>query len=285
MAEALLIENAFWRSPATEMLKHSLQANAGKRGLRLQVRTNADFLDRDAFLGLPPAALFWDKDIRLACQLEQAGVRCYNSARAIALCDDKTLTWLHLKGSGVPMPETLLCPLTFPAVGYPWVDFVEQAGQRLGWPMVIKEGCGSFGQQVYLVNDAEEAQAILRRCVGSSLLMQRFIEESAGRDLRIYVVGGKVVGAMERSNARDFRANVTAGGQARPHLPTKQEEALALAACRALKLDFAGVDLLFGRDGPLLCEVNSNAHFKALSELCGCNPADAIIAHLLEELP
>ncbi len=285
MAEALLIENAFWHSPATEMLKQSLLDSARRQGLHLAVRTNADFLSEDDFLDLPPAALFWDKDVRLAHQLEQAGVRCYNSARAIALCDDKTLTWLHLKDRDIPMPQTLLCPLTFPAVGYPTADFVAAAGQSLGWPLVIKEGCGSFGQQVYLAHNTEEAQAILKRCAGAPLLMQRFIAESAGRDVRIYVVGDQVVGAMERYNAAgDFRANVTTGGQARRHLPTKAEEALALAACHALQLDFAGVDLLFGQDSPLLCEVNSNAHFKALSELCGCNPADAIIAHLMEGL-
>ncbi len=286
MAEALFIENAFWHSPATDMLKRSLLDSARRQGLQLTVRTNADFLGEDAFQSQPSAALFWDKDIRLAGQLEQAGVRCYNSARAIELCDDKTLTWLHLKDTGVAMPQTLLCPLTFPVVGYPTADFVVEAGRSLGWPMVIKEGCGSFGQQVYLARNIEEAQAILKRCAGSPLLMQRFIAESAGRDVRIYVVGDQVVGAMERYNAAgDFRANVTAGGQARRHQPSKEEEALALAACQALQLDFAGVDLLFGQDGPLLCEVNSNAHFKALSELCGCNPADAIIAHLLEDLP
>ncbi len=117
------------------------------------------------------------------------------------------------------------------------------------------------------------------------MLFQRFIKESAGRDLRLYVVGGRVVAAMERVNhSGDFRANIAGGGSARPHKVSAQEEELALLACRHLGLDFGGIDLLQSKDGPVLCEVNSNAHFQALRELSGVDPADHILSLIKESL-
>lgn len=284
MKEALFIENAFFQSAGTRSLRERLQRAAGAQGLRLIVKTNADFLGEGAFRRLPQAALFWDKDLLLARQLEDAGLRLFNTSRAIGLCDDKTLSYLHLKDSGIPMPDTLLCPLTYPLVGFTSTDFLEHVAARLGLPFVIKEGMGSFGQQVYLARSLDEARRILADAK-SPLLFQRFVQESAGRDLRIYVVGGQVVAAMQRVNrSGDFRANVNHGGEALPHQPSAEEERLAIWACRALGLDFGGVDLLLSRDGPLLCEVNSNAHFHALEEVSGASPADAIATLIAKEI-
>ena len=80
----------------------------------------------------------------------------------------------------------------------------------------------------------------------------------------------------------DFRANIALGGHAKAYTPTDLEAAMALKACSILKLDYAGVDILTDSDGePLLCEVNSNAHFKGIFECTGINAADAIVAHIL----
>ena len=286
MKEALYIENGFWQSEGTRALKRSLTEAGQRQGLRLIARPNTDFMRPDSLRGLPKTALFWDKDLRLAEEMERAGLRLFNRAEAIRLCDDKTLTWLHLKGSGIPMPDTLLCPMTFPNVGYTVTAFLKEAADVLGLPFVIKQGRGSFGSQVYLVHSVAEAVDILCPCAGEPVLFQRFVSESAGRDVRVYVVGGRVVASMGRVNLTgDFRANVENGGKAVAHAPTPREEELALQACRLLGLDFGGVDLLYGQDGPLLCEVNSNAHFKALQAVSGVSPADAIVAHMLEHMP
>lgn len=284
MKEALFIENAFYQSEGTRTLREKLVQAAERLGLKLLARSNADFLSRESFNNLPTAALFWDKDLLLADQLEEAGLRLFNPSRAIGLCDDKTLSYLHLRGRGISMPETLLCPLTYPLVGFTRTDFLTEVADRLGLPFIIKEGMGSFGQQVYLANSIEEARHVLSTA-RSPLLFQAFISESAGRDLRLYVVGDEVVAAMQRINLKgDFRANINHGGEARPNKPSKEEEELALRACRALGLDFGGVDLLLGRDGPLLCEVNSNAHFHALEAVSGRSPADAIAALMIKEM-
>ncbi len=281
MQEALYIENAFWQSSDTQWLKQTLMQAAESQGLRLLVRSNADFLRSGSLEDLPSLVLFWDKDVRLANMLEAKGHRLFNRADAIRICDDKTLTYTALQGLYVPMPDTLLCPITFPAVGYTRYEFIRDAAQRLGFPFVVKEGCGSFGQQVYLAHTFEQAQALVNTAAGKPMLFQKFIRESAGRDVRAYIVGGEVVASMTRVNTSgDFRANIASGGQARLHKLSTAEKELALAVCRHLRLDFAGVDLLESKDGPLLCEVNSNAHFRALRDLSGKNPADNIISLL-----
>ena len=96
------------------------------------------------------------------------------------------------------------------------------------------------------------------------------------------MVGGQCVAAMRRRNERDFRANIQIGGSAHSYTPTTGEIALARNACQALGLDFAGVDILRSRTGPLICEVNSNAHFTALAALTHQDIAGAIIRHIQE---
>lgn len=283
MKTAYYVENAFWHSPGTEELKRSFVHEAARQGIQLVTRTNAQFQRENLLKDGPRTALFWDKDLRLAQLMEQEGIVLYNSADAIRLCDDKTLTYLALRQSGLPIPQTLLCPTTFPNVGYPETAFLEEVAEQLGLPFILKEGCGSFGQQVYLVQDLDQAERLVRQAAGAPLLFQRFVAESAGRDLRLYVVGGRVVAAMMRRNdAGDFRANIQIGGHALAYHPTREEAQLAVDACRQLGLHFGGVDLLLSKDGPLVCEVNSNAHFRALRELSGVDPAAAIISLMKE---
>ena len=283
MKTAFFIRNAFLDTPSFRQIQQDMQDAANALGFQFQLRTNADFVSPTQAKDLPPAALFWDKDIRLAKLLEHQGMRLVNPAQAIEVCDDKTLTYLALQNQ-LPMPQTLLCPMTFGTLGYGEMAFLEDATQALGWPFIIKEGYGSYGNQVYLVHDMPEAKGLLARLGAVPILFQQFIKESAGRDIRAYVVGGRVVAAMERRNLTgDFRANIAEGGIGKPYTMSSEEERIALDAAQALNLDFAGVDLLFSKNGPLLCEVNSNAHFQALKEVTGISPAMDIAA-LVREL-
>ena len=176
------------------------------------------------------------------------------------------------------MPKTLLVPFSFPKVGYPDFSFLDTAAEVLRFPMVIKECFGSFGMQVYLANDIDEARSILSRIAGVPAIMQEFISDSAGRDVRIYVVGGRAIASILRENPDGgFIANVARGGRATAHTPSPDEERIAVSAANALNLDFCGVDLLFGKDSPLLIEVNSNAHFAGISAATNIDVAAAIV--------
>ena len=284
----LLIVNGFVREESFLALRDALCAAAEAHAISLDVRAN-DALLFDASSGTPlfdapeyDFAILWDKDKYLGLQLEACGMRVFNNVRALALCDDKALTHIALARHNIPMPRTVLVPRTYRFVGYGGMEFLDRAAAFLGFPLIVKECSGSFGKQVYLANTREEAASLLCEHEGTPMLMQEFVRTSLGRDIRAYVVGNRVVAAMERRNDTDFRANVARGGSCAPYALNPAEESLALRAAALLGLDYAGEDLLHGAEGPLLCEVNSNAHFHGLAACTGVDIAGAILAHIAQ---
>lgn len=281
----ILIVNAFIGGAGFTDAYERLCAAMRRRGVSLVLKTNAELLLDASSGGLlsavrPDFAILWDKDVRLGLQLERMGVRLYNSARAVAVCDDKALTHIALGGK-LPMPKTVVAPFTYPNAGYGGFSFLREAEKHLSYPLVIKECFGSYGAQVYLARSAAEAEAILIKTAERPVLLQEFIAESAGTDIRVIVVGDRAVAAMRRTNRADFRANLANGGTAQSHTLSAEEEALAVSASRELKLDFCGVDLLLSKSGPLLCEVNSNAQFKGILSCTGVDAAEHIAEHVL----
>ena len=289
MFKGLMVVNAFLRTTKFDDIYHTLLEAARPEGILLDVMTNAELSPVvDSFLFDPALydfVLFWDKDVQLAMQLEQRGLRVFNSAQSILRCDDKALTYLTLKQAGLPMPRTILAPKTFTNIGYPQLSFLDDVAKQLGWPVVVKECFGSFGQQVYLCRTMDELKSIVAEHAGTPLLFQQLISESFGHDVRVNVVGGKVVASMHRrSTDGDFRSNLTRGGAMEPWTATPEQAGVAIRAVEALGLDFAGVDVLFGKDGPLICEVNSNAHFKTTLECTGVNMAGEIMKYIAGKL-
>ena len=280
-----LIVNGFLGSAKFNELYGFLTAAAEKRNITLTLKTSdslstvvgEDILSEER----PDFILFWDKDIHLAKRLEAEGVRLFNSADAIDVCDNKILTSLSLAGK-VKTPKTVISPKTFEGIGYSDLNFLENATRVLGLPMIIKEAYGSFGAQVYLAATLDEAKNIVRSLGHKDFIMQEFISESAGRDVRVNVVGGRVISAMERYNDSDFRSNITNGGSMRKAELTEEIKNAAIKATEAIGLDFAGVDVLFGKDGPIVCEVNSNPHFKSSLDCTGINMSDAIMEYIAE---
>ena len=237
--------------------------------------------------------LYWDKDIPLGNMLQTCckkhNVPVFNSIEAISLSDNKYETYCRLwewnqnceAGEEIPILPTIAAPMTYPNVGYTNTEFVEPILSALGLPVVIKECFGSFGQQVYLASTRKEAVEITRRLAGKPFLYQWYQKESCGRDVRLQVVGDRVVAAMYRFSEHDFRANVTNGGQMEQYAPSAEECALAVRTVKALGLDFAGVDLLFSKGkAKVVCEVNSNAHFKNIYTCTGVNTAECIMEYI-----
>jgi len=289
----LLVVNEFLNSNKFNEIHQWLIDAAIRQGIKLIKKTNAQLLIelpvknlRKSFQPEADFVLFLDKDVRLAEYLELMGYRVFNSSKAIYACDDKSMTHLLLSGADIPMPKTIVAPMTFTNIGYTDLYFLEDVAERLGYPMVVKECFGSFGQQVYLVKDMDELAATVKQIGAKPMLFQEYIKSSHGRDIRLQVVGKQVIAAMYRySDSGDFRANLTIGGKMKAYQPTKEQVDLALKSCEVLGLDFAGVDILFGKnDVPLVCEVNSNAHFKNIYDCTGVNAADAIITHIKSKI-
>lgn len=286
-----IIINGFLREEKFFSLYSALKQSADRAGLQLELKTNIELMcdiasgKTVANEALPPFAIFWDKDVRLAKTLEAAGMKLFNSAGAIELCDDKSLTHIALMNR-VPQPKTVLIPLTFPRVGYTDCAFLEKIADYLGFPFVIKQCFGSFGAGVYLAGNMEEAKAALMKTAGGAAIAQQYIASSFARDIRAYVVGDKVAAAMLRHNeSGDFRANVAQGGKADAYALNEAQAALAVKTAQLLGCTFAGVDLLFGENGEMtVCEVNSNAHFAGISAATGVNIADKIIEAVAQRI-
>lgn len=286
-----IIINGFLREEKFFSLYSALKQSADKAGLQLELKTNIELMC-DIASGktvanetLPPFAIFWDKDVRLAKTLEAAGMKLFNSASAIELCDDKSLTHIALMNR-VPQPKTVLIPLTFQRIGYTDCTFLEKIAAYLGFPFVIKQCFGSFGAGVYLAGNMEEAKAALMKTAGGAAIAQQYIASSFARDIRAYIVGDKVAAAMLRHNeSGDFRANVAQGGKADAYMLSEAQAALAVKTAQLLGCTFAGVDLLFGENGEMsVCEVNSNAHFAGISAATGVNIADKIIEAVAQRI-
>lgn len=233
---------------------------------------------------LPDFAFFIDKDIYLARQLEQLGVRVFNSSLAIEISDDKIYTYQMLMRNQLPIPETVIAPKKYHADNLP-SDYIQEIINHFGFPLIVKEAYGSFGEQVHLIDNQQSLTDIISNIGERPFVFQRYIEESRGRDIRVQVVGDKAITAVERQNEVDFRANVTNGGKMLPFPLNENTEKLAVAAAKAIGADFAGVDLLFGQDSELLiCEINANAHIRNLYECTGVNAADYMITYIIKEL-
>ncbi len=223
--------------------------------------------------------VYLDKDKYTPRMLEKHGMRLFNRAEAVELCDDKMLTHIALSERGIPMPRTAAAPLCYKegaTVGKIPLDF--------GFPLVVKECFGSFGQQVYLIKDEGELEAISEKLKLRPHLYQEFIAKSAGRDVRVICIGGKAIVSMLRTSETDFRSNIGLGGKGEPYELDEAGRKLCEKVCAALRLDYCGIDLLFGEKGFLVCEVNSNAFFGEAERVTGVNIAGEYAQYMLSEI-
>lgn len=203
---------------------------------------------------------------------EQQRFPSLNSARAIAVAKNKIATLYALNRENISTPHT------FVIEDASSVDFVFQ--QFGGVPVVLKPAFGTYGEGIVLAKTLGEIQTRAEEMMKLSprILVQEFIEESAGKDTRAFVVNGEVVAAMERqAQAGEFRSNVELGATARAIQLSEEEKHLALGAVKALGLGYAGVDIIKSKRGPLVLEVNANPGFKTLEKVSGVNVAASIV--------
>ena len=281
-----LIVNSFMNTDKFVSLYEMLSTAFKKHNVTLDIKKASDIsLEVGAnIINKPDFAIFWDKDIYLAERLEKSGVRLFNNKKAVLLCDNKILMYQALKENNIKIPRTFIAPKTFEGLNYHDRSFLKEVIDEIGFPIVVKEAYGSFGEQVYLANDIDSLNKIVDQIGYKDFLMQEFIASSKGKDIRINVVGNKAVVSMLRENDSDFRSNISSGGHGEKYESKPEYLDLAVKAAQALGLDFAGVDVLFGKDGPIICEVNSNPQFASTLKATGVNLADYIAEYILNNL-
>src|SRR5262245_26016494 len=209
---------------------------------------------------------------------EDRGIPVVNSPRAIERSVDKFYTTALLQEAGLPVPETVVCDRA---------DAAMEAIRRMlaaGGEVIVKPIFGSMGHGLVRIADAELAWRVIRPLeqMRSVFYVQRAID-SGWRDVRLVVVGGRVVGAIERTAPPgDWRTNVARGGIARAIEPSSEWKDYALSAARAVGADYAGVDLLESRSGEVfVLEVNGIPGWKGLQSATGIDVASSI-AELVE---
>ncbi|MCA9002655.1 MAG: RimK family alpha-L-glutamate ligase, partial [Planctomycetes bacterium] len=217
----------------------------------------------------PPAAL------NSLLQLQALGVPVFNDPRALWLTRDKVRCGMVLAQAGLPVPPMLIPGRHF-APG--WIE--AQLGPA---PWVVKRAEGSKGEAVFLIQKEEELVEHTRQAVESEtpLLVQRFIREASGVDLRVFVASGRVLGSMRRRSAGgDFRSNLHQGGSGEAAEASPEAQRIALAATETLGLHVAGVDLLESDTGPLLIEVNGSPGFAGIEDATGLDVSGDVVAFL-----
>lgn len=208
-------------------------------------------------------------------QLEQMGVYTINPARAIARSRDKLHSMQILSRRDIGIPRTAFVKRK---------DDVMPAIERIGGaPVIIKLLEGTQGVGVILADTSKIAQAIIEtlQSTKQNVLIQKFVKESKGKDIRAFVVGDRVVGAMRRQASGDeFRSNVHRGGTATQVELSPEYETTAVRAAQIMGLDMAGVDMLEGHDGPQVMEINSSPGLEGIEGATKVDIAGQIIEQI-----
>jgi ribosomal protein S6--L-glutamate ligase len=210
-------------------------------------------------------------------QLDMMGVPILNNSVPIARSRDKLRCLQLLARFGVDIPRTVMAhdrrevPLAIRRIG--------------GLPAILKLIQGTQGVGVMIAHTLAEIESILdtMKDLGQEILLQEFIKESKGSDVRALVIGERVVGAMRRkAEAGEFRSNLHRGGEGKPIALSKEMADVAVRAVRILGLELAGVDMLESKSGPKIMEVNSSPGFEGLERATGLDIAGMIVDHALE---
>jgi len=225
---------------------------------------------------LKPAMTFYGNAVLR--QFDLMGAYCLNKPIAISRSRDKLQALQILSKNGIDIPTT-----GFAHSPQTTKDLIKMVG---GAPLIIKLLEGTQGLGVVLAETQKASESVIRafKLLKANILVQEFVKESAGTDLRCFVVGDKVVAAVERrSSDGDFRANVHLGGTAHVTKISAQERKIAIKAAKAMGLEVAGVDILRSNTGPKVLEVNSSPGIEGIEKATKIDIASLMIEHVEKE--
>jgi len=256
-------------------LKFSLEVEQDEPGL---IYRGKELSDYDAVIPRIGASITF-YGLAVLRQFEQMGVYTINPARAISRSRDKLHSMQILSRRDIGIPHTAFVKRK---------EDVMPAIQRVGGaPVIIKLLEGTQGVGVILADTVKVAQAIIEtlQSTKQNVLIQKFVKESKGKDIRAFVVGDRVVAAMRRQATGDeFRSNVHRGGSATKVDLPKEYETTAVRAAQIMGLDMAGVDMLEGKDGPQIMEVNSSPGLEGIEGSTKVDVAGAVIEEVQQRV-
>ncbi len=222
---------------------------------------------------IKPALTFYGTSI--VRQFEVMGIKCLNGSDAITKSRDKLHTLQLMAQHGVNIPVT-----SFANSFYDTKDLIKIVGSA---PLVVKLLEGTKGVGVVLAETNKAAESVINafRSLKADILVQQYIKESKGQDIRCFVVGGQVIASMERTAQEgEFRANIHLGATARAVQISDEERDLAIKAAKIIGLDVAGVDMVRSNNGAKLLEVNSSPGLEGIESATGIDIAAKMIEYL-----
>lgn len=215
-----------------------------------------------------------DVEISTVKQLQLMGVPVVNHYLPIVRAKNKVRTLQILQHEGIPIPKTAVVHN---------VEYIDAAAKRVGkFPLILKIPNGSLGVGVSIIESRRSMRSMIdlisSNFEGNLIIVQEYVKEAKGKDIRVFIVGGKIIAAMERKARRgEFRANFRQGGSVALADLTEEERFIALKSAKAIGLHVAGVDIIRTADGPKILEVNSNPGLEGITQATGINVAEHIV--------
>lgn len=207
--------------------------------------------------------VFWDKDISLLRYLKN--IPTINSVESLTLCDDKGFSLQAFYENKVPVPKSMIVPEHFALPAEE--EILITIEKEFTYPLILKERSSSYGMGINMIKNRTELVKLLN--CDKKFIVQEYIENKPFYDIRVYIVGDKVLGGIKRINEKFFITNIEKGGRPAPHELNDDEKALALAAKKACRADVCGVDIIYKKGKPLVLEVNACAGFTAFDKISG----------------
>lgn len=230
------------------------------------------------------------KDKYINALLEKSKIRSFNTYTAIENCDDKMMTYTLLAGNNIKMPTTICGNINTgvekiedTTLDDKFKDYIEKS---LGYPLIVKKSDSKGGRDIYKIDNRTNLDEICNQLKGSRYLFQKYISTNIGKDIRVPVVGGKVIGAFMRENENDFRSNITTGGKAIPYAITDKHKEIAERTAQILKLDYCSVDFFVTEENeePMICEVNADPALRSMEKLINKNIAKTFAEYVTNEI-
>ena len=212
-------------------------------------------------------AIVRNRDSKLCKRLEENNIRCFNSSYVVNIGNDKWEMYKDFNAAGIPVMYT--------------------QKTKLPYPFVMKPVDGHGGENVYLIKNADEYESVISNIPDERQgdLIYQVIATEKGRDIRVYVVGGTILTAMERiavDTEKDFRSNYSLNGNAKEHALTDEELKLAAKVADHIKADFVGIDLIYNNGRPVVNEIEDAVGTRMLYSLTDIDPVREFVAHIAD---
>lgn len=218
---------------------------------------NIKFIYEDRELKLPDFVIMRGHNLTISSQLETLGIRVINTTQSMLNALNKAVTSQLLIKHSVSTPKFMFTK---------YKDYINIHKFFDNKKFVMKKIDGSKGEGVYLIESEEDYNRAFSE-IGREYFCQEFVETSYGKDIRVYVLGDKVLGCVKRISNSGFKSNFSLGGRVEKCELNSSIEEISLKAAKALGIDFCGIDLLITEDSYTVCEVNGNAGFRTITQV------------------